>query len=268
MATAIKHKPREYQSHLRLAMLLEEKHLFESIYGRKLRDEQLDTLDLQNKTAHESSKEEDISAICVLRNFGSNPSDTDILKALDQEYHHCLETGQNHKADQVQGLYLFKSKKISDNMKQTFQEETSKSGDREQLRRQSNLKLLDAMSIMLEMKMTNHFSLDLQIGRSFCQRGEFMEAMVYLKGTLNWSDGYCRTLARFYYGFAMGKHVDSVSEANVEVIVNYVGNGLVMFVSRLMSTLGDRNSLFGEDHLNIFNTLFLEGFLVIIYKLE
>jgi hypothetical protein len=113
-ATAIKFKPRDAKSHLRLAMLLEEKNFFESLYGRPVKEESpTDTLGSQNKAAADSSKEDDIAAICVLRGYGPSPVPTDILKALDQEYHYCLETGQNHKADQVQGLYLFKSKKIS-----------------------------------------------------------------------------------------------------------------------------------------------------------
>jgi len=263
MATAIKHKTRDYQSHIKLALLLEEKYLFENIYGRKLKEEQIDTLDLQNKNAHESSKEEDIAAICVLRNYGLNPSNYDILKALDEEYHYCLETGQNHKADQVQGLYLFKSKKISDNMKEAHNQNSINFSDREQLRRQSNHKLLDAMSIMLEMKLTNRFSLDLQIGRSFCQSGDYLGALTYLRNTLNWSDSYFKTLARFYYGFAAAKQVGFVNDLNVEVVVNYIGNGLIMFIRRLMNKFGDKKNLFFEDHLNIFNTLFLEGFLVI-----
>ena len=68
---------------------------------------------MNNQAAAESSKEDDINAICVLRKFGPKPSNHEILKALDQEYHYCLEIGQYHKADQVQDLYLYKSKKIS-----------------------------------------------------------------------------------------------------------------------------------------------------------
>lgn len=114
MATAIKFKSKDTKNHIKLAMLLEEKNLFENLYGRPVKEDHIvDTLGSQNKAAADSSKEEDIAAICVLRGYGSNPIPTDILKALDQEYHYCLETGQNHKADQVQGLYLFKSKKIS-----------------------------------------------------------------------------------------------------------------------------------------------------------
>ena len=37
VATAIKFKPKDVQAHLKLAMLLEEKHLFESFYGRQIK---------------------------------------------------------------------------------------------------------------------------------------------------------------------------------------------------------------------------------------
>jgi ribosomal protein S4 len=35
LATSLKHKNRNYETHFRLAMLLEEKELFESIYGKE-----------------------------------------------------------------------------------------------------------------------------------------------------------------------------------------------------------------------------------------
>jgi hypothetical protein len=62
--------------------------------------------------AIDSSKEEEINAICVQRNYGHNPSDSQKLKALDEEYHYLIESGQNVKAEQVQLLYQFKAKKI------------------------------------------------------------------------------------------------------------------------------------------------------------
>ena len=74
--------------------------------------ETIETLSSQNQMAAESSKEEEISAICKQRNYGPNPSDEQKLKALDEEYHYLMESHQNHKAEQVQLLYQFKAKKI------------------------------------------------------------------------------------------------------------------------------------------------------------
>ena len=70
------------------------------------------TLHLQNRQAVESSKEEEIDAICKQRNVSAAASDVEKLKALDQEYHYLLETNQSTKAEQVQLLYQFKAKKI------------------------------------------------------------------------------------------------------------------------------------------------------------
>lgn len=67
---------------------------------------------LQNKLAEESSKEDEINAICKLRNISPTASNAEKLKALDMEYHHLKETNQHIKAEQIQGLYQYKAKKI------------------------------------------------------------------------------------------------------------------------------------------------------------
>lgn len=72
----------------------------------------MNTLSLQNKLAADSSKEEEIDAICKARSFPANASDSEKLKALDQEYHYLIETQQNIKAEQIQLLYQFKAKKM------------------------------------------------------------------------------------------------------------------------------------------------------------
>lgn len=71
------------------------------------------TLSCQNKIASDSSKEEEILAICIQRNHGPNPTDAQKLKALDEEYHYLIGSGQNVKAEYIQLLYQFKAKKIS-----------------------------------------------------------------------------------------------------------------------------------------------------------
>lgn len=66
---------------------------------------------LQNKIAEESSKEDEINAICNLRNVSATASNAQKLKALDMEYQHLKETNQHFKAEQVQKLYQYKAKK-------------------------------------------------------------------------------------------------------------------------------------------------------------
>ena len=66
-----------------------------------------------NIQAKESSKEEEVLAICQLRKVDKGAPVALQLKALDEEYHHLLDSGQSGKADHVQGLYAWYSKKIS-----------------------------------------------------------------------------------------------------------------------------------------------------------
>ena len=61
----------------------------------------------------ESSKEDDIQAICELRGAGRNAPLALQLKAIDEEYHYLLDQGQSDKADYVQKLYAWKSKQAT-----------------------------------------------------------------------------------------------------------------------------------------------------------
>ena len=63
--------------------------------------------------AADSSKDEEIDAICKARNVAATAPVAEKLKAIDQEYHYLLEIHQNAKADQVQLLYLFKAKQAN-----------------------------------------------------------------------------------------------------------------------------------------------------------
>ena len=66
-----------------------------------------------NIQSKESSKEEEVLAICKLRKVDAGAPVALQLKALDEEYHHLLDSGQGGKADHVQGLFAWYSKKIS-----------------------------------------------------------------------------------------------------------------------------------------------------------
>ncbi len=61
--------------------------------------------------AETSSKEEEFLAICKLRGVGSAAPVAIQLKAIEAEYHSLKEAGQTHKAEHVQGLHAWKSKK-------------------------------------------------------------------------------------------------------------------------------------------------------------
>ena len=66
-----------------------------------------------NLQAKESSKQEECAAICQLRGVSADAPLSLQLKAIDQEYHHLVESGQSGKADHVQGLYQWKAKQAT-----------------------------------------------------------------------------------------------------------------------------------------------------------
>ena len=153
----------------------------------------METLSSQNKLASDSSKEEEINAICRQRNYGTKPSDAEKLKALDEEYHYLIETQQSHKAEQVQLLYHFKAKTISNASKFSFKLNADNN-----FLVQSNLKYTDAVSLLIQAKVEN-FTTYFQMGRSCCLIGDFQNALIYLEKCLNWSDSKMQTLSRLFF---------------------------------------------------------------------
>ena len=61
--------------------------------------------------ASEDSKEEEFLAICKLRGVAPGAELALQLRAVEQEYHMLKETGQSAKADHVQALHAWRSKR-------------------------------------------------------------------------------------------------------------------------------------------------------------
>ena len=78
-----------------------------SLYGNTVQVS--DTAD--EGEAEISSKEEEFLAICKLHGVASSAPLALQLKAVEAEYHSLKESGQSHKADHVQSLHAWKSKK-------------------------------------------------------------------------------------------------------------------------------------------------------------
>lgn len=57
--------------------------------------------------------QEEIWAICKLHGFLGIPTMENQLKALDMEYHQLKEQGQSEKADYIQTLFIWLSKKAT-----------------------------------------------------------------------------------------------------------------------------------------------------------
>lgn len=106
-ATAIHCSPKEGNYHIALGLVLEELFYAEDLYGL------VPELPLDSEgEAQTSSKEEEFLAICKIHGVPPSAPFGLQLKAVEAEYQSLKETGQAHKADHVQALYAWKSKKV------------------------------------------------------------------------------------------------------------------------------------------------------------
>ena len=107
-ATAIANAPKEGHIHLALGIVLEELFYAEDLYGLS----QEEPFEEDEGEAQSSSKEEEFLAICKLQGVPPSAPVALQLKAVEVEYQDLKESGQTHKADHVQSLYAWKSKKV------------------------------------------------------------------------------------------------------------------------------------------------------------
>ncbi len=108
-AHALRTSPKDAQTHLALGKIQEEFFYAEDLFG--LKQESLG-LEEGEGEAETSSKEEEFLAICKLHGVAPSAPAAVQLKAVEAEYQSLKEAGQTHKADHVQGLYAWKSKKL------------------------------------------------------------------------------------------------------------------------------------------------------------
>ncbi len=191
-----------------------------------------------------------------------------------------LETNQSTKAEYIQYLYQFKAKKalsvIDFSFKKIYfkrhyflsfsifknEKNVKKVDEGSNSLVESNLKYLDGLSLVVQSKQTN-FMAYLTMGRSYCQIEDYKQASIYLKPCLNWSDPEYQTLARFYLGFALSKQKEPF-DSYPRQIYFYISNGLQLFTTNLTKSLSSKKiDLIAKDKYSIFNTVFLEGFIVL-----
>jgi hypothetical protein len=128
---------------------------------------------------------------------------------------------------------------------------------------QAHLKYLDGIKLVIDSKTTN-FNAYLTLGRSFCQIGDYVQALGFLKHCINWSDKQMQAISRFYFAYALCKQDDQeVLKSNSQLVVYYLSIGLQMFLASLCSSLSNRAVAFADDSYSIFNTMFLEAFVLL-----
>ncbi|KAL5007933.1 hypothetical protein ScPMuIL_013514 [Solemya velum] len=189
VATAVKLKGKEANLHLQLGMVLEERYYAEDMFG--LKKEEAPAIVSMNLQAKESSKEEECAAICKLRDVDATAPLALQLKAIDEEYHSLVDSGQSGKADHVQLLYAWRSK-------QAMQEGAAaqKAQDEESPLGQAYLKYMDAL-VADEAKAVYNF----HAGRMLVILGNYTDAVSRLENALSWNPQH--ELSRYYLGLAL-----------------------------------------------------------------
>ena len=120
--------------------------------------------------ASDSSKEEEILAICKSKGLKKNAELSHILKALDQEYHELLNENQSAKADYVQKLYAWKSKQSA------MKAKTSLIQSDEEFLERALLKFLDASACD-----PNNSAYHMHVGRLLLMQGKYEDGVKRLE---------------------------------------------------------------------------------------
>ncbi|XP_064602981.1 uncharacterized protein LOC135468574 [Liolophura sinensis] len=218
-ASAIKIKGKDHHLHLQLGQILEERYYAEDMFGLKKQDNTDDFPSL-NVQAKESSKDEECAAIARLRGVEAGAPIALQLKAIDQEYHHLVETGQSGKADHVMQLYAWKSKQAS-------QEGVTaqKVSDEESALGQAYMKYLDAL-VLDDTKSVYNF----HVGRLLVVQGSYSEAVPRLEVALHWNPQH--KLARCYLGLALALQTGGPG-ARVKETIEYLLEAMEVLLSKL-----------------------------------
>ncbi|XP_067681719.1 uncharacterized protein [Haliotis asinina] len=237
-ATAIKFKAKDPDLHLQLGMVLEERYIAEDLFGLKKEDRSdIPSLNVQAK---ESSKEEEAQAIAKLRGVDATAPISLQLKAIDQEYHHLIDTGQSGKADHVMALYAWYSKKASQEGAAALKAEN----DGNPLG-QAYMKYMDALTLDDTKAMLNF-----HVGRLLVVQGNYEDAVKRLEVTLNWNAKH--QLARIYLGLALALQKGGPGSRAKEAIT---------YLQEAMETLLTENSKFAmsyEEYI-VLNSLHAEN---------
>jgi hypothetical protein len=247
-ANAIKQRPRDATSHLKLACVLEEIYYAQDFYGVK-KSEQDDNEDT-GPAAVESSKAEEFLAICQLRGIGSNAPLAKQLKAVEEEFQQLKEQGQTAKAEHVQSLYQWKSKQAHRGSKLG-----PSSSDEETVLGKAYLKYMDA----LQLDSGGH-KYNLQAGRMLLLQGKAKEALERLKVAMAIKPNTAET--RLYYGLILCQQSQTAKEGSRWL------NDALSYYLHLRSASGhgqakghDNEVLFAEELLRDTNTQLVRGFI-------
>ncbi|XP_048863663.1 uncharacterized protein LOC125738570 isoform X2 [Brienomyrus brachyistius] len=244
-ASAVRLKPRDPKLHLMLGRVLEQLHYAAEMHGLSRQQAEGDAQDLDG--AQVAGKEDEVLAICKLHGFSSGPTLEEQLKALDAEYRQLREQGLPAKADYIQTLFIWLSKRAGKGG-------GARAGSlgAERPLQQALLKFLDAWSLS-----PDDWELNLHAGRLLLLRGQAREALQHLCTGLALRPSHAPL--RFYTGLAMLEQ-DRDPESKV-VAALYLQQGLEHFISLSCNPegLASADKQDTADLLSLRNTQFLQG---------
>lgn len=252
VAAAIKLTPNYGQYHLKLGQLLEESMYVSDIYGVERSKTEDADLEAGEDLGSEDSKEDDFLAICQLHGVAPGAPVALQLKAVEAEYHSLKEAGQTHKAEQVQLLYAWKSKKTLQASQGSYATQSAGPLGR------ALQKYKDACQASPSSHPAHY-----HLGRLLLLMGDSSAAIPHLKMALATKPHHLQT--RFCLGYAMGRESQSPSLAAIlltEGLSEYLHVRSDMLETQV-SIKSPRTCLLAEDFWTTSNLLISKGFVVL-----
>ncbi|XP_036980656.1 uncharacterized protein LOC119034059 [Acanthopagrus latus] len=230
-ASAIRLSSKDARLHFLLGVVLEEQHYATEMFGLQRKADKDDFSD-----AKSTARQDDILAVCKLHGYLGTPTVQNQLQALDKEYQLLKEQGQSSKADYVQTLYVWLSKKTGkDNSAAMQDEETSV--------HRALMKYLDAWSLS-----PDSWEYNLHVGRLLLLQGRSREALQHLQSGL--------ALRPLHPGLRPGSEASEDTEREAAL---FLQQGLEHFVSQRCSKSWVEQD--PSDPLSSLSTQFLRGLL-------
>ncbi|KAK1905546.1 putative membrane protein [Dissostichus eleginoides] len=243
-ASAIRLSSREARLHFLLGLSLEEQHYATEMYGlRRKADRGRDELSDAKSTA----RQDDILAVCKLHGFLGRPTVENQLQALDKEYQQLRDQGQSGRADYVQTLYIWLSKKSGKDSSAAVRDEGS--GLHRAL-----MKYLDAWSLS-----PDSWEFSLHTGRLLLLQGRGGEALQHLQSGLALRP--LHPALRFFTGLALLHQEQKASKDTEKEAALLLHQGLEHFVRQRCSK--SRVEQDPSDPLSSRSTQFLRGLLTL-----
>ncbi|KAK7902132.1 hypothetical protein WMY93_018901 [Mugilogobius chulae] len=214
-ASAIRHNSKDSRLHFLLGMVLETTYFATEMYGLQ---KKVDKESNELSDAKSTSRQDDILAVCKLHGFPGTPTVENQLKALDKEYQQLRDQGQSSKADYVQTLFLWLSRKVGKDNSVALRDEQN-------VLNQALMKYLDAWSLSPDC-----WEYNLHVGRLMLMQGKHREALQHLQTGLALRPRHAGL--RFFTGLALLQQEKKPSEDTEKEAASFLQQGLEHFIGQ------------------------------------